>query len=131
MFCEKNDIHITTMVNSIDLSFVEALDIYSLFSNAITNAIEAVVCLPEGQDRFIALSVSSVEQMIFIHVENPCIGNLAFKDGLPVTTQDTSYHGFGMKSMERVAERYGGSLAVGYHDGIFTLDIILVDPRRK
>ena len=130
IFCEKNDIHITTMVNSTDLSFMDTLDIYSLLSNALTNAIEAVARLPEGMERFVALSVSRSGQMILIHIENPCKGDVAFKDGLPVTLRDTSYHGFGMKSMERVTDKYGGSLAAGQRDGMFTLDILLVDPRQ-
>ena len=129
ILCEKNDIRITTMMDGSDLDFVDTLDLYALFSNAITNAIEAVNRLPEGMDRFIALSVSRTGHMILIHIENPCVEELAFQDGLPVTKRDKDYHGFGMKSMERVAEKYGGSLAAAQHGGMFTLDILLVDPR--
>ena len=129
MLCEKNDIRITTMVDGTDFGFVETLDLYSLFSNAITNAIGAVSHLPKGMDRFVTLSVSRSGQMIIIHMENPCVDQLVFKDGLPVTMGDTDYHGFGMKSMERVAEKYGGSLAAAQCEGMFTLDILLVDSR--
>lgn len=131
IFCEKNGIHITTMVNSTDLSFMDTLDVYSLLSNALTNAIEAVARLPEGQERFVSLSVSRSGQMILFHIENPYEGELVFKDGLPVTPRDKSYHGFGMKSMERVTDKYGGSLIAGQRDGMFTLDILLVDPRQS
>lgn len=130
MFCEKNNVRITTMVDGTSLGFVETLDLYALFSNAITNAIEAVSRLSEGMDRFIALSVSRSGQMILIHIENPCTDDLLFQDGLPVTSGDKDYHGFGMKSMERVAEKYGGSLAATQCGGMFTLDILLVDPRQ-
>ena len=85
--------------------------------------------LPKGMDRFVTLSVSRSGQMIIIHMENPCVDQLVFKDGLPVTMGDTDYHGFGMKSMERVAEKYGGSLAAAQCGGMFTLDILLVDSR--
>lgn len=129
MLCEKNDIRITTMVDGTDLGFVETLDLYSLFSNAITNAIGAVSHLPEGMDRFVTLSVSRSGQMVIIHMENPCVDKLVFKNGLPVTMGDTDYHGFGMRSMERVAEKYGGSLAAAQCEGMFTLDILLVDSR--
>lgn len=54
---------------------------------------------------------------------------LVFQDGLPVTKRDKYYHGFGMKSMERVVKKYGGSIAAAQRDGIFALDILLVDPR--
>lgn len=129
MFCEKNDIRITTMVDGADLSFVETLDLYALFSNAITNAIGAVSRLPEGMDRFIILNVSRSGQMILIHMENPCVDDLVFQDGLPVSSRDKEYRGFGMKSMERVAEKYSGTLAAAQNGGMFTLDILLVDAR--
>lgn len=129
MLCEKNDIRITTMVDGTDFGFVETLDLYSLFSNAITNAIGAVSHLPQGMDRFVTLSVSRSGQMVIIHMENPCVDKLVFKNGLPVTMGNTDYHGFGMRSMERVAEKYGGSLAAAQCEGMFTLDILLVDSR--
>lgn len=130
LFCDKNDIRITTMVDGADLGFVETLDLYALFSNAITNAIGAVSRLPEGMDRFIILNVSRSGQMILIHMENPCVDELVFRDGLPVTSGDKEYHGFGMKSMERVAEKYNGTLAAAQSGGMFTLDILLVDSRQ-
>lgn len=131
MLCEKNGIRITTMVDAADLSFVETLDLYALFSNALTNAIGAVSRLPERQERFISLSVSRSGQMVLIHMENPCADDLVFKDGLPVSLGDRNYHGFGMKSMERVAEKYGGSLAAAQKGEVFVLDILLVDPRSR
>lgn len=129
VFCEKNGIRITTMVNGTDFDFMETLDLYSLFSNALTNAIEAVSGLPEGVERFISLSVSRSGQMILIHMENPCAENIVFRDGLPVTSRDREYHGFGMKSMERVAEKYCGTLAASHKEGRFLLDILLIDPK--
>lgn len=131
MLCEKNGIRITTMVDGADLNFAETLDLYTLFSNAITNAIRAVSRLPEGRERFITLSVSRTGNMVLIHMENPCEDNLTFRDGLPMTARDERYHGFGMKSMERVAEKYGGSLAAAKEGNMFSLDILLLDPGVK
>lgn len=131
MLCEKNNIRITTMVDAADLSFMETLDLYALFSNALTNAVEAVNQLQEGLERFISISVSRSGQMVLIHMENPCAGDIAFKDGLPVSSGDRNYHGFGMKSMERVAEKYGGSLAAIQKEGMFILDILLVDSLKQ
>lgn len=46
--------------------------------------------------------------MVTIHAENPCVGTVEFRDGLPKSHRDPNYHGFGMRSMERIAEKYGG-----------------------
>ena len=38
--------------------------------------------------------------------------SLQFKDGLPLSTKkrNRAYHGFGMKSMKHLTEKYGGTL---------------------
>ena len=46
-------------------------------------------------------------------------------DDLPVTSKpDTDYHGFGMRSMRYLCEKYGGALTAGWEDGIFSLDML-------
>lgn len=50
----------------------------------------------------------------------------SFMDGLPQTTKaDKANHGFGMRSMRAIVERYGGTLVVRAEDGVFHLDIML------
>ena len=129
MVCEREEIQITTFSGGVDLSFVEDLDLYALFSNALSNAIAAVSRLPQGAERFIHVSISRAQQVVVIHVENPCAEHLEFVDGLPRTRQDERYHGFGLRSMQRTAEKYGGMLSAMERDKKFLLDIILLDQR--
>lgn len=126
MLCGREGIRITCIAGGTDLSFVEELDQYALFSNALTNAIEAVQKLSDGQPRYITLTLKQEQNMVFFHMENPCRGSVQYEDGLPQTTQDHDYHGFGMRSMERIAEKYGGSLSADQQGGMFFLDIILL-----
>ena len=64
--------------------------------------------------------------MVSIHVENCFEGSLSFEDGLPQTSkEDKSYHGFGMKSMQTIAEKYGGFLTASTKSGVFNLDIVI------
>ena len=59
-----------------------------------------------------------------MHIENYYSGELEFEDGLPKTTQeDNGYHGFGMRSISMIAEKYGGYMEVNASDGVFRLDI--------
>ena len=42
-----------------------------------------------------------------LHIENYCEDELEFRNGLPVSTKgDDNYHGFGMKSIQYVVEKY-------------------------
>ena len=50
-----------------------------------------------------------------------------FENGMPVTDKDKNFHGFGMKSMLRIVEQYGGALNVTATDELFILDIALPD----
>ncbi len=126
--CQQRGIVLTCSLGQTDFSFVEELDLYSLFQNALTNAINAVSALPEGQERFIVLSASRDGNMLTIHMENPCQDDIAFENGLPRTQKDPDWHGFGMKSMMRTAEKYNGLLTVAQQGGLFLLDILLLAP---
>ena len=128
MYCNARGIGLTCMADGKALSVVDELDLYSLFSNLLSNAIEAVEKLPDNMERFIALTVSKDGNMVTIHAENPCAEAVVMTDGLPATTGDPLWHGFGMKSMERVAEKYGGTLVVTQQDSLFIVDILMFAP---
>ena len=63
-----------------------------------------------------------------IHISNYFSGTLQIEDGLPKTskTGEEGFHGYGMKSMKLIAEKYGGSLRASAEGELFTLDIYLM-----
>ena len=126
--CAQRGINLTCCIGQTDFGFVDELDLYALFGNALGNAVNAVSALPEGRERFIILSASREGNMLTIHMENPFDGEIPFEDGLPQTAGDPDYHGFGMRSMARTAEKYGGMLAAKQEGGMFYLDILLLAP---
>lgn len=130
MLCENKNIRFDCMVEGKNLGFMKQSDIYSLFGNAIDNAIEAVDSLTDEEKRFISIKARMDKGMLVIHTENFYEGELSFYSGLPQTTkQDKRYHGFGMKSIRMITEKYGGYLSVKADKGIFTLNILLPVPQ--
>ncbi|MGN0995870.1 MAG: ATP-binding protein [Candidatus Ventricola sp.] len=125
--CLQRGIGMTCSLGQTDFSFLDEMDLYALFNNALTNAINAVSSMPEGQERYILLSTSQDNNIITIHVENPCNGDIQFVDGIPQTNRDPDWHGFGMKSMVRTAEKYGGALSASRENSCFQLDILLLN----
>lgn len=125
--CLQRGIGITCSLGQTDFGFLDEMDLYTLFNNALTNAINAVSAMPEGQERYILLSASQENNIITIHVENPCRGHIRFVDGIPQTSGNPDWHGFGMKSMVRTAEKYGGALSASQENGCFQLDILLLN----
>lgn len=128
MQCQARKTLLTCMVDGEALRFVEELDLFTLFSNLLSNAIEAVSGLPEDMERFVTLTVRRTGNMTAIHTENPCAGVIPFEEGMPKSAGDPEWHGFGMRSMERIAEKYGGTLSAQQTGSLFSVDILLLDP---
>lgn len=128
--CLQRGITLTCNLGRANFGFMEELDLYTLFNNALTNAINAVSEQPEGVARFIILTANQENNMISIHMENPCAGDIRFVDGLPQTSDDPNWHGFGMKSMAHTAEKYGGAISVSQENGSFQLDILLLELKK-
>jgi len=123
--CEREDIEFTCMVDGAKLFFMRETDIYSLFGNALENSINSTRNEKDKDKRIISLIVKDTIGLISIHCENYYQGNLIFEEGLPVTTnKDKDYHGFGIKSMKYLVEKYGGELSIKLEDDIFNLNIV-------
>lgn len=124
--CQAHNIQLTCVADGAALNFMDAMDISNLFGNALDNAIEAASHVADVQKRLIHLSVARQKSFVAIRVENCYVGTLRFKNGLPITTKnDKRYHGFGLKSIQATAAKYGGSVTVGTHDGWFELRVLI------
>lgn len=125
--CLSNNIVLNCIADGKILNFMKSSDVYALFGNALDNAIEAVIKLHDKAKRVIGLKVYAVGNMITINVKNFYKGEVLFDDdGLPYTTKvNKDYHGYGMKSIQMIVEKYDGSLSVQASDGVFNLNILL------
>ena len=129
LLCEKNSIKLDCIANGQCLSFMQPSDLFSLFGNALDNAMEAVCKLDDVEKRIIFVSVKEELGMAIIHVENNYTGKLIMADGIPRTSKDDEfYHGYGVKSIRMVVEKYDGNMALLPQNGIFNLNITIPVP---
>lgn len=97
----------------------------------IDNAIEAVKNLPKEQ-RTIGLSVKKINSLLCINIHNYFAGELKFNGLLPISTKkDKANHGFGMKSIQMICDKYGGEMSISTKDNIFNLSIIFASKSGK
>lgn len=129
MACESSDIELTCLVNGALLSFIEETDIYSLFGNLLDNAIEEIRGFDE-EYRVINLDIRQEQQFVMISEENYIRSTPQMVAGIPQTTKgSTDYHGFGIRSMQMITEKYNGHLQITIENGVFHLDIMLPVPK--
>ena len=131
LFCEQQ----TARADGIRIVFTEESrfpaegispdDIYTIFPNALDNAIEA--CRKTEGEREILVASRTVGDEVFVTVSNPVGGALEQKNGeLHTTKADKSLHGYGLKNIKKAAANYGSN-NVDYRveDGRFILRVSL------
>lgn len=121
-----NEYHVTfsCMANGALINFMSPADIYALMGNAMDNALERVMREKE-EERSISLHINQYQDMVLLHLENRCSEAPEFEEDLPLTDKsDKNRHGFGVRSIRYISEKYGGTLSMKVRDGKFLLDIL-------
>lgn len=126
LLCEANRIQMTCMADGEKLNFIGKVDLYTLFGNALDNAIECVMKIEDTGKRVIQVAVFYEKNLLMIRIRNYCEEKLEFQNGLPISTKnDPNYHGYGLKSIQYTAEKYGGWLVCQNPENYFVLQILL------
>lgn len=125
LICSSKNIKFTYIIDGKSFSFMKPTDITSLFGNILDNAIESAS--DEDNDfKLIKLSCETKKDFLQIQETNYCHKDLKFKNGLPITTkEDKTSHGYGMKSISYIIEKYQGQIKVILENNIFHLYILI------
>ena len=113
------------MVDASGLKDITEGDLYAFFGNILDNAIEAVSQIKDIERRCIGLHVQSFQGFVSIMVDNYYEGKINFKNGLPITIKENKLnHGFGLKSIQLITEKYDGEMHINVEDNIFRLTLL-------
>ena len=109
LYCLNNKIRFTCLLDGTYLSFIPDHELYALFGNAVENAVTAVSGLEEEKK---VISITSIVKGGFMNIciTNYFDGSIMMRDGLPMSENDG--HGFGVRSMRMIVEKYGGRISV-------------------
>lgn len=126
LYCMKNDISITCVADGTLFSFMDTMDICSIFGNALDNAIEYEEKVPDKEKRLIHVTAYAQKSFLIIRFENYCEETIEFQGTFPATTKkNTKFHGYGLKSLRYTVKKYGGEVDVDTQDGWFVLKILI------
>lgn len=124
--CKDKTIDFYCDIRDIDFSFMSDNDITSLLDNLLENAIEAT---QNANDKKIELTVKPINtNYIVINAWNYCSSAPNLKDGKLQTTKSNKFiHGYGIKSIERIAKQYDGNVSHSFNpdEMKFTLSVVL------
>ena len=127
LLCEANHIQNHCVADGRLLDFMDPVDLYTIFANALDNAIEHVRGIRDPEKRIIDVLVFADHRLLTIQVINPVttVPRMG-ADGLPVSTKTgDGPHGYGLKSVRHAVQKYNGFLTVKVEDGCFHLRILL------
>lgn len=129
-YCSHNQIDFNCVADGKAVEFMDTMDICSIFGNALDNAIESVQKQEDPQKRLIRVAVYTKDQLTMIRFENYTQENLEVKNGLLNTTKkNKDYHGYGLKSIHSIVDKYGGTMTLNVEQNWFILRILI--PNRK
>lgn len=105
---------------------IDPVDLCTILTNLMDNAIEACEKLPEEAEKKIALTIRRIHQFVIIRLSNTAVSEPVIKNGNLITSkQDTERHGWGMKSVKTAVEKYQGTIEYKYEDHLFTVSVMM------
>ena len=131
LFCEqqlalRDDIKLEVPFDTVfPKEGIDPDDIYTIFPNALDNAIEA--CRKVEGERVISLHARISNDTVYVTIRNPVAEPLKEKNGfLQTTKDDKEHHGYGLRSIRKAAGKYGeNNVSYSVENGMFTLRLYL------
>lgn len=125
LMCEMNGIRLSYIVNGQLLSFMDAVDVFSLLNNILDNAIECELKVRESEKRIISIRIVQSQEMVLLDAENYCDFPVDLhQETLQTTKSNKEMHGLGMKGIRFVVDKYRGSMRLSQEDGMFRISIV-------
>ena len=104
---------------------MEVVDIVAIFGNLLDNALEGVA---KVEDKRIKLTITSNKGDVLIKIENTFDGAVQYADDKGnasktiLTRKDGDQHGYGLKNIQKSAEKYNGHIEIGHEDNVFSVE---------
>lgn len=99
---------------------VDDVDLNSLLSNMLENAIEACMRMEDREEAYINLEIRKNQRFLFIECENSVDRGEILEAGQRTVKDHPKEHGFGLRAMSAVAEKYASIIQVEREPGRFT-----------
>ncbi|NEX01467.1 GHKL domain-containing protein [Pseudobutyrivibrio sp. NOR37] len=119
--CEENGIGLQMQVQLLGKNKVQDYDLCIIFSNILSNAIEA--CKKGDSIRLVSYPYNN---SLCIMANNPTNHEIMINNGeIKTTKNDKTYHGHGLSNIKAVVNKYNGILNIKAQNGMFNIEILI------
>lgn len=126
ILCLEKKIHFTFVIDGKQVNFLDEIDLFFIFENALNNAIECVSKINEEDKRLINMAVFLKNEFIIIRFENYFEEYLNLKNDLPIINKIIKEKNiYGFKGIKKRIEKYGGHMHIKTDNNWFSLYILI------
>ena len=122
---KEQGIEIKAGIENLPFAYIDSVDFSALLNNMLDNAISGA--LRSGMPK-LEVDIASAKGFDIITVKNSIDGSVLNENPELVSSKEEPGHGYGMKQIRAVAEKYGGSLDVYEKNGMFIASALLLIP---
>lgn len=125
--CKKNNIDLLCNIDFSKCNFIEMIDVSSIFSNLIDNAIEACEKIEDKElKKYISIRGTIVKSYYIIQSQNSKINKVISKNSKILTSKKDKYlHGLGIESIKSSIKKYDGELDIQTDENKFKTTIYI------
>jgi hypothetical protein len=123
--CKNKDIRLFLSIDGAAFDFIQFADLAVLFGNALDNAIESAEQLKDPKKREIIVRTSTAGNYLILRFENFFAHTLIWESAQLLSSKPKEgEHGFGLKSIRYVVEKYQGNVTIQTEEDHFALNIL-------
>lgn len=116
---DEKKIKLNCDINVLNFDFMASLDACALLGNLLDNAIEA---LDKEENKNVILKMIEHGNYLSIQISND---SSKLNENLATTKKNKNAHGYGLRNVKEIVEKYQGNLQIKQTDGKFIVSIIL------
>ena len=127
-YCKKHRIRMSYSGDPSAFPSVSSVDLFTLTGNILDNAIEASMKLSDKSRRVISASLYHKNGLSTFRCDNFYEGEIRTENGKYITDKgDDLNHGIGIRSIQRITKKYGGSIDIQTKNNIFVIKVTIPD----
>lgn len=104
---------------------VADIDLCVIIGNLMDNAMGAAAKIENPEDRFIRVYIREMKEQFYVSITNSTAGKVKRTSQGYISTKTGINHGFGLKRVDNIVDKYNGFINRQSEEGVFATEIIL------